>query len=180
MDYFLLSQDNTIPNAVEPVGILKTLDRDMINKENAHIMDGLAVQFEVKESSSVEYVDFIESPVPLVSDKLKEILSKYDKKVIFKPIFLADIKRSRQEVYWLMVPEDVECLSPKSEFNKNGTIKSIVIDEERVKYCRVFKIKGVLENLIVIRLDVAESILRRGFSGIRLTRLEKEILKEGV
>lgn len=175
MEFYLFSQDKTIPNAVEPVGILKTLDRDMVNSENLHMMDGLAVQFEIKESSNVEYVDFIESPVPLVSGRLKDILAKYDKKVFFKPIFLADIKRSRQDVYWFMIPENVECLSPKSEFNKNGTLKRIVIDEERVKYCKVFKIKGIMENLIVIRLDVAESILRRGFFGINLTRLEKEI-----
>ncbi len=172
MDFFIISQDSTIPDQVEPSGILKVISRDKIKEENIHKMDELAVQFEIKEKSSAVYPDFIENPVPLVSDKLKEILGKYEEKIFFKPVLLADIKRSRQDVYWLMVPDGIDCLSPESEFNKNGTIKRMVIDEKKIRYRKVFKVKGILESLIVVRLDAAESILRRELTGIRLKRVE--------
>jgi hypothetical protein len=172
MDFFIISQDNSIPDPVQPAGILQVIDRNKIKPENIHKMDEIAVQFEVKENSKAIYVDFIENPVPLVSDKLKDILEKYEERIFFKPILLADIKKSRQDVYWLLVPDSIECLSDKSEFNKNDTIKRIVLDEKKVKYRKVFKVKGILENLIIVRLDVAESILRRGFTGITLKKVE--------
>lgn len=174
MDYFILSQDMTIPNYVEPVGILKVIDPDMIKEENIHKMDGLAVQFEIKENSSHEFVDFIEHPVHLVSDKLKAILEKYDDNAFFKPIFLADIKKELQKVYWFMVPKEQDCLSPKSEFKNNGSINRLVIDMGKVGYRKIFRIKGIAENIVIIRLDVAESLLRRNFEGIKLSRIETD------
>lgn len=174
MEFFILSQDNTIPDPVEPAGILKVIDRDMIKKENIHKMDELAVQFEIKENNRSVYIDFIENPVPLVSDKLKELLGKYEERIFLKPVLLADIKHLRQDVYWLLVPDSMDCLSSKSEFNKNGTVKRIVIDENKIRFRKVFKIKGILENLIILRLDVAESLLRRDFTGIRLKKVEMD------
>lgn len=172
MEYFIISQDIAIPDPVQPVGILKVIDRDLIKPENIQKMDELAVQFEIKENSRAVYVDFIESPVPLVSDRLKEILSRYEERIFFKPVLLADIRNTRQDVYWLLVPDSIECLSDKSEFNKNGTIKNLVLDERKVRFRKVFKVKGILENLIIIRLDVAESLLRREFTGIKLKKAE--------
>lgn len=175
MEYFQMSQDKTIPNAVEPVGVLKVIEKDMIKQQNFSKSDEIPVQFEIKDNDSTEYIDFIEFPVPLVSDRMKNILCKYDDRTFFKPIFLADIKRSRQDIYWLMVPGKIDCLSQKSEMDLNGAMKRIVIDYEKVRYNKIFTIKGIVENIIIVRLDVAESILRRGFTGIRLTRLEMDI-----
>ena len=172
MEYFIISQDIAIPDQVLPVGILKVIDRESIKPENIRKMDELAVQFEIKENNKAVYVDFIENPVPLVSDRLKDILSKYEERIFFKPVLLADIKNTRQDVYWLLVPDSIECLSDKSEFNKNGTVKNLVLDENKVRFRKVFKVKGILENLIIIRLDVAESLLRREFTGIKLKKAE--------
>ncbi len=172
MEYFIISQDIAIPDQVQPVGILKVIDRESIKPENIRKMDELAVQFEIKENNKAVYVDFIENPVPLVSDRLKDILSKYEERIFFKPVLLADIKNTRQDVYWLLVPDSIECLSDKSEFNKNGTVKNLVLDENKVRFRKVFKVKGILENLIIIRLDVAESLLRREFTGIKLKKAE--------
>ncbi|WP_276918648.1 hypothetical protein [Aneurinibacillus aneurinilyticus] len=38
----------------------------------------------------------------------------------------------------------------------------------------LYRIDGILEDYILISLDVAESLLRRGFTGIRLKKVEKE------
>ena len=173
MDFFMMTQDRTIPHTVEPVGILKVIDREMIKKENIHKLDGnIPAQLSIKDDSKAEYVDFIECPLTLVSDRLKELLVKYDDGIFFKPILLADIKRSRQEIYWLMIPKSVDCLLPESEFNKNGTLKNAVIDTGRIGFSKIFKINGIMENIIAIRLDLAESILRRDFAGISLKRID--------
>ncbi|MBC2582568.1 serine protease [Clostridium sp. DJ247] len=136
--------------------------------------DEMPIQFDIKEKSSSEYIDFIEKPVPLVSDNLKKLLQKYDKKIFFKPIVLCDRKQEKQDLYWLMVPDSIDCLSDKSEFNKDGTLKRLVIDKKKVGNFKIFKVNGIIEDLMLVRLDAAESILRRDFTGIKLKKVEKE------
>ncbi|MBC2580555.1 imm11 family protein [Clostridium sp. DJ247] len=174
MEYFVIYQDKRIENAAEPIGILKEISKDMLNKEGTKHMDELPIQFDIKEKSSSEYIDFIEKPVPLVSDNLKKLLQKYDKKIFFKPIVLCDRKQEKQDLYWLMVPDSIDCLSDKSEFNKDGTLKRLVIDKKKVGNFKIFKVNGIMEDLMLVRLDAAESILRRDFTGIKLKKVEKE------
>lgn len=69
--------------------------------------------------------------------------------------------------------QEIECLSEKSELNLNKTVvKKIILDKEKIKNKKIFKIKESLKTLVVIRLDVAESLLRREFKGMCLERLE--------
>lgn len=174
MDFFVILQDKRIPDIVEPMGASKVISKDVLNINNADKLERLLVQFQIKEKTHNEYVDYIECPVQLVSDKLKRLLEKYDSSVFFIPVMLADLKNERQEIYWLMVPDVKDCLSPQTEFNKDGTLKKLVIDERKAALFKVFKVKGLLENLLVIRLDVAESILRRDYAGIKLKKVAKE------
>lgn len=70
---------------------------------------------------------------------------------------------------------EFEVLHEKSEFNLNKTIvKKIVLDEKKIKNKKIFKIKESDKTLIVVRLDAAESILRRNYDGIYLERLNVE------
>lgn len=77
-----------------------------------------------------------------------------------------------------MIPQAVECLSPKAEFNKDDTLERLVIDETKIGFTKIFKVDGILENFIMISLDLAESILRRDFTGIKLERVEKDLRKD--
>lgn len=49
-----------------------------------------------------------------------------------------------------------------------------MLDEKKIKNKKIFKIKESDKTLIVVRLDTAESLLRRDFKGIALERLEAE------
>lgn len=86
------------------------------------------IQFYVKEKGNNIYVDFIENPFHLVSEKLRLKIIKLQETIFFKVIVLADVKKMQQELYWLTIPETIECLSEKSEFNKMGELRKLVID----------------------------------------------------
>ncbi|TYQ16970.1 UNVERIFIED_CONTAM: hypothetical protein Cloal_3560 [Acetivibrio alkalicellulosi] len=163
MEYYLIYQDNRIENFAEPMGVSKIIN-----------MDDLPVQFYIKDKSENEYIDFIEKPVTLISEKLKQIFEIYQKGIFYKPVVLADKKRMRQDLYWLMLPQKRECLSLQTEFNKNDTIKRIVIDEKKAGNYSIFSIDGIIENFIVVNLDVAESVLRSDFFGIKFKKVEVE------
>jgi hypothetical protein len=182
MEYFALYKDNRIENAIEPIGLSKFINK--YKQNNMAIGKSLydlaeekmgseqIVQFELMERKSKEYVDFIDGKINLVSDKLKYILKKYDEEIFFKPVVLLDGKAENQELYWFIVPKEVDCLAEETQFNKDGSLKKLVIDKRKIGKAKIFTIKGVLENLLIVRLDAAESILRRDFTGIKLKKLE--------
>jgi hypothetical protein len=171
MDFFLVTQDNRIINRIEPIGITKDMFKEALSEDDEPML------FYLKEKSQNDYVDLIERPVFLVSDRCKKVLKMYSKQTIFAPVVLGETQQSFQEVYWYVRPPKIDCLSEQAEFNKNGTLKRLVINPGRVAGHRVFQIDQIMESFIVIDLVVLESLLRRGLVGFRpeLVQMELEL-----
>ena len=106
---------------------------------------------------------------------MKKIIEKYAPDILFKTIPLIDLNFSKQENYYLPIFEEVEALGKNAELNLNKTVvRKIILDKEKINGKKIFKIKESSKSLIVVRLDVAESLLRREFQGMHLERLEIE------
>jgi len=175
MSYFILSQDGRIPDAVEPVGIVKAVSKDMLIETRIEELASMNLQFPIRESKFIEYVDFIERPVPLLSNKLKQLVEKFLPRQQYYPVGLIDLTRMRQDAYWLTLPQRIDCLSDKSEYHLNGTLKRPVLDIGKlVGNCApLFQVLGVYETILVVNLTLAESIMRRDFYGIKLKKLDE-------
>jgi len=172
MDYFLLKQDEEYTNAPRLMDVFKNMDVRNINLLNAHKIEEIVI-FNVKCDNETEFLDIIDRNLFLISEEMKKIIEKYDSEIIFKTIPLIDLPHGRQENYYMPIFEEIDCLSESSEFNLNKTVvKKIVLDKEKIKNKKIFKIKESSKILIVARLDVAESLLRREFKGMCLERLE--------
>lgn len=172
MDYFLLKQDERYINTPVIIEIMKKIDRKNMNLENAHKLEDTMV-FYMKCDKNANFLDILDSQLFLVSSRLKKIIEKYETDIVFKTMVLINRDEERQEVYYLPIFKEVEVLSSKSEFNLNkSVIKKLVLDGEKIKNNRIFKIKESEETMIVVRLDAAESILRRDFAGVKLERIE--------
>ncbi|MBC2580533.1 imm11 family protein [Clostridium sp. DJ247] len=173
MDYYIICQDERVINFAEPIAGI-ALDKNAMKKKQRETIDEMPMQFYIKEKQENQYIDYIEKPIPLVSDKLKTIMENFQEDTFYRPVVLADIKRMKQDLYWNIVPKAVSCLSNKSEFNKNGTLKKLIIDESKIGFNKIFKIDGILEEFTVLSLDLAEAILRRDFTGIKFKKIEKQ------
>ncbi|WP_252238054.1 hypothetical protein [Clostridium sp. VAP51] len=172
MDYFLLKQDEEYTNAPMLMDVFKNIDVRNINLLNAHKIDDIVI-LNVKCNDETEFLDILDRNLFLISKEMKKIIKKYDSEILFKTIPLIDLPHERQENYYMPIFEEVECLSEKSELNLNKTVvKKIILDKEKIRNKKIFKIKESLKTLVVIRLDVAESLLRREFKGMCLERLE--------
>lgn len=172
MDYFLLSQDKRYSNSPQIKELFKTINSRDINFLNADNIEDNNVLF-IKSQENIEYLELLDTQIFLMSENMKKIIEKYDSSIIFKRICLIDYEQKKQKIYYLPIFMDFEVLNEKSEFNLNRTVvKKIVLDEKKIKNKKIFKIKESDKTLIVIRLDVAESLLRRDFKGIFLKRLE--------
>lgn len=153
---------------------MKKIDYRNINELNAHKIDDTII-FQVKAEADSDFLDILDKQLYLISDRLKKIVEKYEPEMIFKMMPLIDLKHEKQENYFLPIFEEVEALSPKCEFNLNKSIiKKLILLEEKIKDKKIFKIKEGEKPLVVVRLDVAESILRRNFIGIALEKITVE------
>lgn len=167
MEYFIMRQDRRYTSYIEPLKMKEGIDQEAVKRGSIQYLDHKKPQmFYIKEKNEIDYIDYLDSPFSLVSDQLWQLFNGYEKRIYYKPIVIADAKRMRQDYYWLVLPEILDCLAEQTEFNKDHSLKKIVIDTERVGYCKIFKIEGILEDLLVIDLDVAEEILANDFRGI--------------
>lgn len=128
----------------------------------------------VRDSKKTEYTDFIEKPLLLVSAEFTTVVRLNNKDYTYRSVVLTEEKSEAQRVYWNMAMPETNCLSPRSEYNHDGTLKRIVIREDAVQGRSMFKIKNIHWSVYVIRLDLAESVLRRKLYGFTLEELEHE------
>lgn len=156
-DYFILGSDKRLSNLVEIKGINKVIDANYIKTNQIQFLDSNPIMLYI-EGTSI-YPDFIESTIPLISNELWTIFNGMNlKNVFYKPICLADVKKMSQVIYWIIIPPKIDCLSDESEFNRDGSIKTLKIEKEKIGNYKIFKIHGVQEDLIVIHKDIVNAM----------------------
>ncbi|MGE6230393.1 hypothetical protein [Paenibacillus chitinolyticus] len=174
MDYFVLKQDERCTDAPVLLDVRSRIDLRDIRPDRAHrIADTVVMQ--VKSTPETEYPDVLDGQLYLISDRLKRIAAAYEPDLPVKLIPLMDRVQRKQSNYYLPLFEEAEVLSPSSELNRDGTVvKKLVLQRSKLTGRKIFKIKESAKPLIIVRLDVAESLLRRDFAGIRLERAAVE------
>ena len=172
MDYFLLKQDERYANTPRLIDVFNKMDVRNINLLKAHKIEDIIV-FKVKVDEKSEFLDILDNQLFLISKPMKEIIEKYDSSILFKTLALIDQLHNIQKNYYLPIVEELDALSDAAELNLNKTVvKKLILNKEKIQGRKIFKIKESSKPLIVVRLDVAESLLRRNFKGIKLERVE--------
>lgn len=163
MEYFIMRQDDRILHSPQLM-LPKFLQPNNNTSGRIESVRKTEIIY-VKEDSYNEYPGYIETPIKLISGKIKRIVSKYQQDIVFKPAILVEKESNRQEEYHIMALPEIECAADSSICDADGNIKEFVLDEEKVKHLRFFIAKDC-RSYILVRLDLAESILRRGAYGI--------------
>jgi len=168
MDYFIMRQDHRIlymPQLMLP----KSLQLDNITREQIESFQKTDIIY-VKENQDNEYPGYIEKSIKLISNRIMRIMSKYQQNIIFKPVILIEKENNRQVEYHFMVPPEIECGEETSIRDAVGNVKEFILDEKKVGSFRIFLARDYGNNLLV-RLDVAESILRREVYGVSFEKV---------
>ncbi|MGG1392164.1 serine protease, partial [Brevibacillus brevis] len=66
-------------------------------------LDEAVIQFDIKQKKENDYLDFLDRPIPLYSNRLKTIIHKFAPKLFVKSVVLVDMERIKQDLYWLMI-----------------------------------------------------------------------------
>ena len=168
MKYFLISKDEIFNKA--PYILNWYEDERLINEKNLNLLKNRKV-LKIRNEENIVWTDVISNPNFFVSEKVKGVINKYDNKIKFKQVILLDVIGAKAEVYYLPILKFINCLSEGSEVIGN-TIKKCVIKKEMIKNEKIFRIGDVNKRYIVVRLDLVESILRRGARGIKLEKID--------
>jgi hypothetical protein len=171
MDYFVLKQDDRQTAVPELLDVRSRLDVRELREAKAHLMPDTML-FDIREERErPDYTDYMDRQLPLMSERMKQVVELYEPRSRFKMAVLIDRRHHSQQVYYVPLIQEVEALSPETSFHRDGeTIKELILRSDSLQGKKILRIKESVKPLYIIRLDVAESLLRRDMTGIRLER----------
>lgn len=166
MDYFFMKTDERLCRLPQ---IQMPAERSLtkITREKIRKLTVPSVAF-VKENQglSIEYPDYLQVPLHLIGEKFENILKKYQKDVLYHRVMLIERASGLQTPYYLMIPSEINCAdSMATQYDAAGNVEHFVLDPQKVGTNKIFWAKDY-KRQIIVRLDVAESILRRNSNGI--------------
>jgi hypothetical protein len=166
MDYFWVTQDTRIANLPQPEGMTRSQPGETPQAEDE------PEHYFLKEQAEHVVVDFLARPAALVSDQLKQLLERLDKTCVFTPVVFCDLKHSSQLLYWRLNPLPLQCRIDDLEFVPDRTLQKLTLNAAPPVNLRIFKIDRIADSLFFFNLIVVESILRRGLTGLKFTKVE--------
>ncbi len=177
MEYFRLSQDKRYLHTP----IISNL-RDIVQRRadtsymNASKISDINVGF-AKPDNKLDFVDILDDQIYLVSDEIKLVFKIYEPGIEFKAVCILDNVNGLYRSYHIPILREIDCLSPKSIVSPDRTsVKELVLIKDIPQEAAIFKAGGLLTDIVIIRLDVVESILRRKYIKFNLKRLTIDIV----
>lgn len=171
MKYFLMETDdnNPIPWGInaEAVVDIRNFHFDTAHKIPKWNMVPMRIVDEML------YPDVISAPFYMISKECTEVIELYSVNTEYKAIILFHEKSGENVVYYAPIFEEIGEMEEECEYNKvHSKLKKIVLNQAAIGERSIFRIAGFDTSYIVVRLDLMESLLRRGIRGIKLTEVE--------
>lgn len=169
MRYFVLKQHQKASYPPVLRDVFTKIKKKNINISCHHLIEE-PIFFDVS-NRDCRYYDVIDRDLFLVSETLWNVFLIYLPDMHSKIVALIDHHNLRIENYYIPIFEEFNCLSEKSIFNRSKTVlKEMVLDYRLLSSADIpiFCIKIDVNPIVIVRLDVAESILRRNPIGIQL------------
>lgn len=169
---FRLRISDQISRTLDIIGLPAQYNNVVAKSDFDKLDDNIVAYFRGKAVPEISGV--LAHPSFLVCDDLKSLLQLYSPQLQAKAIqlFAGEMESKENYLYWLPYIELVSCLHESTEKYSNGMLKQLVLDSRSLPDTPVFRLNGVLEDIVVITLPLAESILRRCFYGIQLDPVE--------
>lgn len=174
MRYFLLKQDDLYSDAPYIKNWNQTIDVRNISLGGAHRLKH-RILVELVPNRHVVFLDVLTNPTLMYSEKVKNVTELYNENIKHKQVVLLDSENMFSELYFMPILPVIDCLSDKSKFNLDHSIvQEAILIEDKIRGHSLFWLAGVKSKYTVIRLDLAESLLRRRTRGVKLIHVALE------
>lgn len=164
MKYFKIMVDKHYTPPM-PTGWYGILDKKTLEKKKSYQMPKRML-FCVEEHMQMVFTDIITFPCFMVSKMVRSVIEKYDRSVRFARVILYDRKHKNSMAYYIPFLDSIGIdKEDTGEGNISGE-KTVVgqVMEDRV----IAELRTSEGTFLVMRMDLAESVLRRDAVGIGL------------
>lgn len=171
-NFFRLQISDKISRPLEIIGLPAQYKNVVAKSDFDKLSDHIVAYF--RGESVPEISGVLSKPSFLICDDLKLLLQVYDPQFQTKAIqlFAGEMESKENYLYWLPYIKPANCLHSDTEKHPNGMLKRLVLDSGLLPNSPIFRVDGLLEDIVIISLPLAESILRRCFYGIQLDPVE--------
>ncbi len=175
MKYFMISQDKALSNVIAPEKLDGSLYRDDASKKEFDAVQNMVVKY-FDNSQELEKPDILCTPAFLVSDRFKKLLRAFDPKMKCKGIrcYPREVEDPEALLYWWPWIPRVKCLSEQTVKYPTGLVEHLVAVESRLQGRPILMVDGTIETIVLVSLELAEAMLRRGMWGMDYIPVEME------
>ncbi len=166
MDYFWIRQDKRYRQFPEIQGFYTTFMRKYFVEDNASRIPDKNVVY-TNSAVALDYVDILDSQMFAVSQAVRDVFWIYEHSMEFKHFCFLNNELNVYKRYFVPVLKLVTCFK---KYNKNVP----VLIKEKLEDNSIFRVQNADKEMVIIRLDVAESLLRRGIKNFDLLKTELE------
>ena len=172
MRYFIMEQDEKYSDSPNIINWFGKINVQKLKQGQSWELPDRTL-LEIRNNPDTIFTDVVSKPFLIYSKKTKDAVSIYESGIVHKQIVLLDDKNLMTELYYLPILKMIDCLSEKSELNTDKSIvRRAVLDKSKLPNRSIFVLDGLSSIYAVVRLDLAESLLRRGVRGITLRKVE--------
>lgn len=177
--FFLLKPDKRFQNIPEIINWYQNREARLLMREEYSQLSKRTL-FGVRGDENTNYFDVLFHPFFLLSETVQKVISLYEPNLRYKEIIYLNQKMRYAKTYYLPILQKIDCLTEKSQFKfDHSKVTKAVICEKKVGDTVVFQLSEVKEKQIIIRLDLAESLIRRNAKGFFLEEVECEEERNG-
>lgn len=125
--------------------------------------------FMIEPSKNTVFTDIILFPFLLVSPMVHEVITMYRERCFFRNVILLDQLNKESKMYYMPVLDETSDIRLQRVEYKNGvcisnihTAAKKIVDLEK----NLFWVRDTKKRHIILSLDMAESLIRRGITGL--------------
>lgn len=169
--FFLLSQDQKYRNPPVIEDFYQRMRRKDFTVELADkIPDRNVVYCDTNRKQ--DFLDVLDQQVLLVSREVKEVFQMYQRDINYKYFCCLNNVTGEYKNYYAPILPFLNCIAGQGA---RGNREELKLVRNKIGDAGIFRIPFYENGLTVIRLDVAESLLRRKLKGIELKRTKSQL-----
>lgn len=175
MRYFLIKPNKQYQNLPEVINWYEKEEaRRLLQKEYDRLPEQML--FPIRGDENTNYLDVLFHPFFLLSKPIKKVLELYEPNYDYKGITYINPKMRQVKDYFYPILPEISCLTEESQYNLDHiVVTKAVINRWKVGDVSLFRLQDVKNKQIIIRLDLVESLLRRGAKGFVLEEVKCKV-----
>lgn len=105
------------------------------------------------------FCPFIEAGSFIVTSQIKMIFEAHCSEMLFRPCIIGVLGKLPQELCYAVNPKRLPCVSTRSQYDKAGNIRELVLNQHKIGPHRVFQVEGTRERILIVNLEVLEELM---------------------